>query len=109
MEVEVLADRVEHEGRPAYLTLVRDITAQKATEAHLLKAKEATVSRPQSRSGAGKKQPAGTPPSSRLRLTRRQDEERCLAAGMDGYVVKAHRSPINPSPPSKALRAQNQR
>ncbi|HXJ95160.1 MAG TPA: PAS domain S-box protein [Terriglobia bacterium] len=41
MEVEVLAEQVEYEGRPAYLALVRDVTAQKAAEAHLLKAKEA--------------------------------------------------------------------
>jgi len=41
MEVEVLAERIEYEGRPAYLALVRDVTAQKAAEAHLLKAKEA--------------------------------------------------------------------
>jgi signal transduction histidine kinase len=33
MEVEVLADRIEYEGRAIIIALVRDITAQKAAEA----------------------------------------------------------------------------
>jgi two-component system, sensor histidine kinase and response regulator len=41
MEVEVLADRIEYEGRAAIIALVRDVTTQKAAEAHLIKAKAA--------------------------------------------------------------------
>ncbi len=41
MEVEVLADIIEYQGRPAYIAVVRDITARKAAEAKLLEAKEA--------------------------------------------------------------------
>jgi signal transduction histidine kinase/DNA-binding response OmpR family regulator/integral membrane sensor domain MASE1 len=41
MEVDVVADRIEYQGRAAYIALVRDVTARKLTESALLRAKEA--------------------------------------------------------------------
>ncbi len=41
MEVEVIIDTIEYQGRAAYLALVRDVTARKLTESELLRAKEA--------------------------------------------------------------------
>ena len=41
MVVEVLAEGIHYGGRAASMALVRDVTAQKKAEAHLLKAKEA--------------------------------------------------------------------
>ncbi|MFQ5824893.1 MAG: response regulator [bacterium] len=40
-EVEILSDEIEYQGRPAWISIVRDITARKRAEEEMRKAKEA--------------------------------------------------------------------